>query len=174
MAVPSTKPRRLGQRVPDATMERLAGMELTFKTGEFEDAARVRRAVFMEEQGFRDEFDAADEHPAMIHVTAYDGAGVLVGCARVFPAFLEPNIEDAPGRWVFGRLAVFSDRREGGLGSQILAASEALAAEAGATELQLHAQCRVAPFYERAGYEAWGPIELDEHVEHQWMGKSIS
>ena len=155
-------------------MERLAGMELTFKTGEFEDAARVRRAVFMEEQGFCDEFDAADEHPAMIHVTAYDGAGALVGCARVFPAFLEPNIEDAPGRWVFGRLAVFSDRREGGLGSQILAASEALAAEAGATELQLHAQCRVAPFYERAGYEAWGPIELDEHVEHQWMGKSIS
>ena len=85
-----------------------------------------------------------------------------------------PNIENVPGRWVFGRLAVFSDRREGGLGSQILAASEVLAAEAGATELQLHAQCRVAPFYERAGYEAWGPIEVDEHVEHQWMGKSIS
>lgn len=148
-------------------------MELTFKTGEFEDAARVRRAVFMDEQGFQDEFGAEDKAPEMIHVTAYDEAGELVGCARVFPSELEPNIEDVPGRWVFGRLAVFPNRREGGFGTQILAASEDIARKAGATELQLHAQCHVAPFYERAGYTAWGPIELDEHVEHQWMGKSL-
>lgn len=148
-------------------------MQLTFKTGNFEDAAAVRRAVFMDEQGFQDEFDTIDQHPDMIHVTAYNEEGALVGCARVFPAALEPNLDDAPGRWVFGRLAVFPHMREGGLGSQILAASEDLARAAGATELQLHAQCRVAPFYERAGYEAWGPIELDEHVEHQWMGKRL-
>ncbi|MEE0705228.1 MAG: GNAT family N-acetyltransferase [Adlercreutzia sp.] len=149
-------------------------MELTFKKGIFEDAAKVRQAVFVEEQGFEVEFEESDQHPDMIHVTAYDPEGALVGCARVFPAALEPNIDDVPGRWVFGRLAVFPDRREGGIGSQILAAAEQMAAEAGATEIQLHAQCHAIPFYERVGYVAWGPIELDEHVEHQWMGKQLS
>ncbi|MFR4804764.1 MAG: hypothetical protein ACLT98_16490 [Eggerthellaceae bacterium] len=44
-----------------------------------------------------------------------------------------------------------------------------MAREAGATEMHLHAQCRVTPFYERMGYAQYGPVELDEHVEHIWM-----
>lgn len=87
LPLPGVRPQCAGRRVPSALTERLAVMELTFKTGEFDDAARVRRAIFMEEQGFCDEFDAADGHPDMIHVTAYDESGALVGCARVFPAF---------------------------------------------------------------------------------------
>ena len=82
-------------------------MEITFGQGAeaFEDAAAVRTRVFMEEQGFKNEFGPEDEASEMIHVTLY-GDGVLLGCARVFPATLEPMLEDAPGRWVFGRLAV--------------------------------------------------------------------
>ena len=45
--------------------------------------------------------------------------------------------------------------------------------EAGATEMHLHAQCRATPFYERRGYEQYGPVELDEHVEHIWMRKAL-
>lgn len=149
-------------------------MEITFGQGAeaFEDAAAVRTRVFMEEQGFKNEFGPEDEASEMIHVTLY-GDGVLLGCARVFPATLEPMLEDAPGRWVFGRLAVLPEARKGGLGSLLLAESERIAREAGATEMHLHAQCSAQPFYAKAGYAAYGPVELDEHVEHQWMAKTL-
>ena len=122
-------------------------MELRFEHGNFDDARIVRTRVFMEEQGFQDEFDDIDDDPRTIHVTLYD-ANALVGCARTFP---DPDRPDQPGRWVFGRLA----------------------REAGATEMHLHAQCRVTPFYGRMGYAQYGPVELDEHVEHIWMEKLL-
>lgn len=144
-------------------------MDLRFGHGNFEDARIVRTRVFMEEQGFQDEFDTVDDDPRTIHVTLYvDGA--LVGCARVFP---DPDHPHQPGRWVFGRLAVLPEARHGGFGAKLLAESERLAREAGAAEVHLHAQCRVTPFYERAGYEQYGPVELDEHVEHIWMKKAL-
>ena len=98
------------------------------------------------------------------------GAGALAGCARTFP---DPERPDEPGRWVFGRLAVLPEARGGGLGAALLAETERLAREAGATEMHLHAQCRATPFYERRGYEQYGPVELDEHVEHIWMRKAL-
>lgn len=148
-------------------------MGFTFRTGFFPDAAEIRRKVFMEEQGFQNEFDAVDEDVRTIHVTAYEGDAV-VGCARVFPSDLEPGLATEPARWVFGRLAVLPTHRGKGLGSQILSQAEQLAAEAGATELHLHAQCSAQPLYLRAGYVAYGPIEFDEHVEHRWMEKRLS
>ncbi|HIW76134.1 MULTISPECIES: GNAT family N-acetyltransferase [Gordonibacter] len=144
-------------------------MEIRFTQSNFDDARHVRTRVFMEEQGFENEFDDIDEDARTIHVTAYlDGA--LAGCARTFPDFERP---EEPGRWIFGRLAVLPEQRGAGLGAALLAESERLAREAGATEMHLHAQCRVTPFYERTGYTQYGPIELDEHVEHIWMKKSL-
>ncbi|WP_080797068.1 GNAT family N-acetyltransferase [Arabiibacter massiliensis] len=144
-------------------------MSLIFEQGNFEDAREVRTRVFMEEQGFANEFDEIDDDPAVIHVTAYDG-GALVGCARTFP---DPDAADEPGRWVFGRLAVLPEARGRGFGAALLAEAERRAREAGATEMRLHAQCRVTAFYERVGYERYGDVELDEHVPHVWMRKPL-
>lgn len=44
-------------------------MDIQLKTGCFDDAALVRRVVFMDEQGYENEFDAIDEDPNCIHVT---------------------------------------------------------------------------------------------------------
>ena len=46
-------------------------MDIQFKTGCFRDAALVRRAVFMDEQGYENELDQIDEAPSCIHVTLY-------------------------------------------------------------------------------------------------------
>lgn len=55
-------------------------MDIQLKTGCFDDAALVRRVVFMDEQGYENEFDAIDEDQNCIHVTLYvDGvsAGII-------------------------------------------------------------------------------------------------
>lgn len=161
-------------------------MAITFKIGEFDDAKDVRTRVFMEEQGFENEFEDLDQDPVCVHVTAYDGDG-CVGCARVFPADAEgqvfnlpveepeegDDVDGARDQWIFGRLAVLPETRKGGLGSKVLAESERVAKERGATEMHLHAQCVAAPFYEKNGYAAYGPIELDEGVKHRWMRKRL-
>lgn len=141
-------------------------MTLRFETGNKDDAFFVRTKVFMEEQGFQDEFDEIDERESTIHLTMYvDDA--LVGCSRTFP---DP---DHAGIYIFGRLAVLPEFRKNGYGGTILEKSEGFAKNAGANEINLHAQCSVTPFYEAYGYEQYGEIELDEHVEHIWMKKSI-
>lgn len=72
-------------------------MEIAFKFADNkEDAYQVRRRVFIDEQGFQDEFDAIDEDARMIHLTVYcDGA--LAGCARLFPSAIEPKIDGEEG-----------------------------------------------------------------------------
>lgn len=148
-------------------------MEITFKFAENkEDAYEVRRRVFVDEQKFVEEFDAIDEDPRMIHLTMYCD-GKLAGCARLFPSDIEPKIDAEEGLWVLGRFAIFPEYRKYGLGTRILRAGEEEAIRRGATRAVLHAQCRVIPFYEKSGYSAFGPIELEEHVEHQWMKKDL-
>ncbi len=148
-------------------------MTLTFRNDAFEDAKVIRQRVFVEEQGYQNEFDDIDNYDEVVHITAYQ-AGELVGCARVFPSRLQDGFEAAPHTWIFGRLAVLPAQRGGGFGSALLAQAEAYARQAGATEMHLHAKVQAQPFYERAGYVAYGPIEFDEHVEHQWMKKSLA
>lgn len=46
-------------------------MDIQIKPGCFEDAALVRRAVFVDEQGYEIEFDQIDEASSCIHVTLY-------------------------------------------------------------------------------------------------------
>lgn len=149
-------------------------MDIAFRfSGNKEDAYEVRHRVFVDEQGFVEEFDAIDEDPRMIHLTLYLD-GKLAGCARLFPSDIEPKIDAEQGLWVLGRFAIFPEYRKYGLGTKLLRASEEEAIRHGAACAVLHAQCRVTPFYEKSGYVAFGPIEFEEHVEHQWMKKDLT
>ncbi|MEY8436289.1 hypothetical protein AAK967_00870 [Atopobiaceae bacterium 24-176] len=57
----------------------------TFNSHDFDGAKAVRIRVFMEEQGFQNEFDEVDQDPHTLEVTVRDAQGEPVGCARVFP-----------------------------------------------------------------------------------------
>lgn len=97
-------------------------MDIRIETGDFEDAAAVRRAVFMDEQGYENEFDDIDTDAACIHVTLY-ADDELAGCSRVFPEPLEraadPSAPTSPAcelddgvspdeTYVMGRVAVLA------------------------------------------------------------------
>ena len=66
------------------------------------EAAAIRQAVFVEEQGFQEEFDAIDRHA--LHLLLF-ADGRPVGTLRAFT-------EDGGTRWHIGRVAVIKSARQ--------------------------------------------------------------
>lgn len=132
-----------------------------FKLNKKEDCFYIRQKVFVEEQGFHNEFDDIDN--ICTHISLYSNDNVI-GCARVF---------EEEGKLIVGRIALLKEVRGLGLGTKILEYVHKYAKENNYKETHLHAQCRACKFYESLGYISYGPIELDEHVEHIWMKKEI-
>ena len=127
-----------------------------------EDARQIRIAVFMDEQGFAEEFDALDE--ICTHLVMYDGA-LPVACARIWQA------DDS---WHVGRLAVIKSHRNLRLGQAMLQAAEEYVCAQSGTCISLHAQCRAESFYRKCGYLPYGEIDYDEGVPHVHMRKNLN
>ena len=128
-----------------------------------EEATRIRREVFMGEQGFEDEFDDVDGRA--LHVVAFLEGEAAATC-RLFAGERE-------GELVLGRLAVRGRFRGHHLGARTVAAAEDEARRSGARAITLHAQADKQGFYERCGYAVSGPRDLDEGVPHVWMSKGL-
>lgn len=124
----------------------------------------IRESVFVNEQGFQNEFDDIDAIAQ--HIVLYSDEEPI-GCGRVYPDKNDPTL------WHLGRLAILKPYRKCGYGSVIIAALEAKAQDFGATMIQLSAQEHAIPFYERCGYEVCGTSYLDEHVPHRDMKKAL-
>lgn len=127
-------------------------------------AREIRREVFLQEQGFQNEFDAVDA--AAWHVVLWlDGNPAATG--RVFQK------EGEPGTFCIGRIAVRKPRRGMGCGAQVIRRLERLAEELGAVQIELSAQTRVKGFYESMGYFAYGKEYKDEFCPHIAMAKRL-
>lgn len=129
------------------------------------DAALIRREVFIEEQGFCDEFDEVDARA--LHLVLYEGE-TPAATGRLFRG------EETDGivYWI-GRVAVRKCARGRSLGRAVLAALEAEAARLGGSEVRLSAQLQAEGFYEKQGYRRCGAEYLDEHCPHVEMRKRL-
>lgn len=136
---------------------------MDIKFNEEKDWRYVREKVFVEEQGFKNEFDDIDD--IAIHITAYEN-GKLLGCGRIYPA------ED-PTTYHLGRLAILKEFRSKGYGAMLVAQLEYAAKQQGAFCSKLDAQEQAIPFYEKIGYVIDGELHMDEHVPHMAMMKII-
>lgn len=138
-------------------------MDITIKNKDNRaDSFAVRKAVFMDEQGYKNEFDEIDG--ICDYVTVYCN-GKPAGTGRTFPA--EEN-----GAFVFGRIAVLKEYRGLHLGAVILAELEKIAKEKGAKCAVLLAQQYAVGFYEKSGFSLCGDeIEYDEGQPHCRMKK---
>lgn len=128
-----------------------------------ETAADIRRAVFMDEQGFQREFDELDARSH--HLVVYDG-DTPAGTCRLYR-------RGSPPAYVVGRIAVLPPWRGRGLGARLLREAERLARAQGGRFLSLHAQIRAAGFYEKQGYRPYGKVALEEGCPHIWMSKAL-
>lgn len=131
---------------------------------DFSDALALRLAVFVDEQGFSLEAERDGKDSLSHHVVLYDGKKP-VGCARLY--------EEEPGCFHAGRICVKRELRGKRLGLQLMELLEGKARSLGGREVVLGAQCRAQPFYERAGYAAYGEIYLEEACPHRNMRKAL-
>lgn len=138
-------------------------MEIKKYNGLCDDAMSIRKAVFIDEQGFRDEFDEIDERA--VHLVAYDG-DIPVATCRFFQS-------DEKNTYLLGRLAVIKEYRKKHLGSVMMSKAEESVREIKGTSIELHAQEQAIKFYEKQGYTVCSEMEYEEHCPHYWMKKNI-
>lgn len=127
------------------------------------EAKYIRIKVFVEEQGFREEFDTDDN--ISTHLVVFDDERA-VATGRFY-------YDKARQEYLIGRLAVLREYRSRGIGAQLVCEAERLIKAKGGKSVFLHAQCRAKVFYEKLGYTAYGESDFDEDCPHQWMKKTL-
>ncbi len=127
-----------------------------------EDAANIRVEVFVDEQGFTEEFDSEDKNA--IHFVGYID-GKAVATSRVLTL--------GDDKYLIGRIAVIKVFRGKGLGSLIVNAAEEHIKSIGGKSIYIHSQMRAAEFYEKIGYTKTGDFDEEEGCPHCMMVKHI-
>ncbi|MCU0802669.1 MAG: GNAT family N-acetyltransferase [Rhodobacteraceae bacterium] len=121
---------------------------------------RLRRTVFIEEQGVSEADELDDKDDAAIHLLATRD-GEPVGSARLI-------LMGDTGK--IGRVCVLPVARGFGLGAALMrAALDQLRQQPGITRAKLGAQTHALGFYERLGFSAEGPVYDDAGIPHRDM-----
>ncbi len=127
------------------------------------EAVQIRTKVFVEEQGFKEEFDGTDK--TAIHLLLFNNSRA-VATARMFT-------ENGGKSYHIGRVAVLKEYRREHLGSIIMNSLCERAKELGAEKCELSAQCRIKDFYKSLGFHEVGEVYLDEYCPHIYMEKAL-
>jgi len=109
-----------------------------------------------------------------VHVLAVRDDGVALGTGRLL---FGPRAAEKVGGDLtlgsLGRLAVAEEARGLGVGVALVRAIEDAARARGLAAVDLHAQTHALGFYERLGYEAYGPEYLEAEIPHQGMRRAL-
>lgn len=121
----------------------------------------VRRRVFIEEQGVKEEEEWDSVDPVSWHVLAIHENRDAVGTGR-----LEPD-----GK--IGRVAVLSHFRGRGVGEAIMHCLVNHATDSGLEAIYLHAQTAAAGFYRRLGFRTDGSVFDEVGIPHVRMRMGV-
>ncbi|MFD4317580.1 GNAT family N-acetyltransferase [Streptomyces sp. NPDC058548] len=134
----------------------------------------VRREVFVVEQGVPQELEYDTYDTTAVHVLAVREDGLPLGTGRLLfgaDAVGKTGADSSVGS--LGRLAVSQAARGLGVGAALVRGIEDVARERGLTAVDLHAQTHALGFYERLGYEAYGPEFPDADMPHRAMRRAL-
>lgn len=127
-----------------------------------EDAFKIREEVFVNEQGFKEEFDDKDNEA--LHIVGYEN-GEEICCARIF--YYGDDV------WYAGRIAVKKKFRGTGSGATLMEEIVKKVRKLGGKKVILGAQCRASGFYLKQGFEMYGEEYLEEGCPHIKMARSV-
>lgn len=156
--------------VPDALRSLLSRFEageamIDVRVGDWAalgtDAAKLRTAVFVQEQGIAPEMEWDEADGTAVHAVAYNGMGQGVATGRL--------IRHANGVGKIGRMAVHRVLRGSHIGQEILRALMDAAKSRGDTEIVLHAQRSAEGFYQRLGFVPQGEPFEEVGIAHLEM-----
>lgn len=137
-------------------------MRIKIEKGIFEACKDIRTKVFVQEQGFEEEFDDIDD--IAYHIVLFDG-DIAIATGRTF--LKEENI------YKIGRVAVLKEYRKKDYGKIIIKELENIIKNENGTEIHLSSQLHAIKFYERCGFVQFGDIYLEDGADHILMKKSI-
>ncbi|MEV0319636.1 GNAT family N-acetyltransferase [Streptomyces sp. NPDC050658] len=142
--------------------------------GDLEACFAVRKEVFVVEQRVPENLEYDEYDAAAVHVLAVGDDGLPLGTGRLLTgdAAAAKNGGDA-GVGALGRLAVTRAARGLGVGAALVGAIEDAARARGLAAVDLHAQTHALGFYERLGYEVYGPEFPDAGIPHRAMRKAL-
>jgi predicted GNAT family N-acyltransferase len=123
-------------------------------------AAPIRFAVFVEEQGVPFEIELDEYDTVSIHALAFDGEKA-VGTGRLLP---DGHI---------GRMAVLKRFRGKGIGGALLEALMQAAKARGDREVVLSAQVDALRFYGAHGFQPEGDEYMEAGIRHQAMKRTL-
>ena len=132
----------------------------------------IRETVFVKGQDVppEEEWDDLDNQPEICpHFIAWhldtQGQRTPIGAARLWL-----HQEDCAKAQ---RVAVLASWRKKGVGRTLMDIMEDYTQKTGRQTVILGAQTHAIPFYERIGYEAYGPEYLDAGIPHRDMKKKL-
>lgn len=148
------------------------------KTDELtDDEMSIRTEVFVDEQGFEDEYDEIDDESH--HIILYDDEGKPAGCCRIYG-----SEDKESGEYHVGRVALKKQYRGNGYGAQIMQKAiqwvwemntekHAIKPRDNKLKIVVSSQTRVRGFYESLGFVAEGKEYLDQFCPHIKMVYTI-
>lgn len=128
-----------------------------------EESAEIRKTVFVDEQGFSDEFDDFDEKST--HMVLYDDGGKAVATLRFY--------DEGSGSVHVGRVAVRKENRGSGYGKILMNEAFEIAQAEGYKKMTVGAQEDKAGFYSSCGFKPTGERYLEQDYPHVSMVKEF-
>ncbi|MHB1249974.1 MAG: GNAT family N-acetyltransferase, partial [Polaromonas sp.] len=129
------------------------------------DAAKLREAVFVAEQGIAPEIERDEADDTAFHAVARNGLGQTIATGRLV------NHGKHVGK--VGRIAVHHALRGSGVGQQILHALLDAARQRGDTGVVLYAQRSAEGFYQHQGFAPRGEPFDEAGIAHIEMFRAL-
>ncbi len=128
------------------------------------EAYRIRKVVFVDEQNVPMDLEIDEHEEASIHFIAYDGKDV-VGASRLRFVGEYGKLE---------RICVLKSYRGKSYGKKLIAKMEEEIINKGYKKAKLHAQTHAKEFYERLGYVVISDEFIDAGIPHVAMTKELT
>lgn len=126
--------------------------------------------VFVQEQGIAAELEWDEWDELALHAVAQDDAGNTLATGRLLP----PAFDADHTIGHIGRMAVRASGRRRGIGGAILTTLLEAAPTLGFSQIVLHAQTYVVPFYARHGFLEEGDAFLEAGIPHRTMRRRLA
>ena len=126
------------------------------------EAKSIRIEVFVDEQGFTEEFDTDDDKA--IHFVGYIEDKAVATC-RV--------LSNGDGSYFIGRIAVKKNFRKQSFGAKIVNRAEEYIKANGGHTIFIHSQEQAVVFYTKIGYKDTGKRDFEEGCPHRMLIKEL-